>query len=34
MTENGKRIGGERIGPKITEKTENNGQSASLQKEL
>ena len=29
-TENGKRIGGEQFGPKITEKTENNGKSAAL----
>ena len=29
-TENRKRIGGEQTGPKITEKTENNGKSASL----
>ena len=29
-TENGKRIGEERIGPKTTEKMENNGKSASL----
>ena len=31
-TENGTQIGGERIGPKITEKSENNGKSISLNK--
>ena len=34
ITENGKRVGAERIGPKITEKMENDGKSVSLFRKL